>query len=303
MDEVDFTILAATSVLGDLIEKCPPAEACRDAFNRMSKATVQMCMSTTGFSSSVSAQGFSSRSQPPRSRTDEHMNPDYFGPTSANQFATSNARTHKNSSKPNRLSNEQQQQSNVSRPKPQFDMGLNDLFPAGQSQTDAQQTAFRSPLSTHNNTTRAVTVKKEFNASEAFGIPASQIHSPSDYAISPTQTRATPTITTPIDPALLPNQSSTSNSQISPSGSGTYGPAPQLEANNWSFNDLDFPLQGMDFLQSGNTGIVQGNSGPEQAGGMDLGFGLGWEGMDHDFSEGNQLDLFEGFFFGSSGAY
>lgn len=39
MDEVDFTILAATSVLGDLIPKCPPAEACRDAFDRMSKGT------------------------------------------------------------------------------------------------------------------------------------------------------------------------------------------------------------------------------------------------------------------------
>lgn len=31
------------------MEKCPPAEACRDAFDRMSKATVRMCMSTTGF--------------------------------------------------------------------------------------------------------------------------------------------------------------------------------------------------------------------------------------------------------------
>jgi hypothetical protein len=52
MDEVDFTILAATSVLGDLIERYPPAEACLDAFERMSKATVQMCMGTTGFGSS-----------------------------------------------------------------------------------------------------------------------------------------------------------------------------------------------------------------------------------------------------------
>lgn len=31
------------------MRKCPPAEACKDAFERMSKATVQMCMSTTGF--------------------------------------------------------------------------------------------------------------------------------------------------------------------------------------------------------------------------------------------------------------
>ena len=51
LDDVDFTVLAATSVLTDLIDKCPPAEACRDAFSRMSKATVQMCMSTTGFGS------------------------------------------------------------------------------------------------------------------------------------------------------------------------------------------------------------------------------------------------------------
>ena len=50
MDEVDFNILAATSVLGDLVEKCPPAEACRDAFDRMAKATVQMCMTTSSLS-------------------------------------------------------------------------------------------------------------------------------------------------------------------------------------------------------------------------------------------------------------
>lgn len=31
---------------------------------------------------------------------------------------------------------------------------------------------------------------------------------------------------------------------------------------------------------------------------MDLNFGLGWEGLHHDFSDGQQLDLFDGFFFG-----
>lgn len=49
IDDVDFTVLAATSVLTDLIEMCPPAESCRDAFVRMSKATISMVMSTTGF--------------------------------------------------------------------------------------------------------------------------------------------------------------------------------------------------------------------------------------------------------------
>lgn len=46
-------MLAGTSVLTDLIDKCPPAEACRDAFDRMSKATIQMCKTTTGFGSQV----------------------------------------------------------------------------------------------------------------------------------------------------------------------------------------------------------------------------------------------------------
>ncbi|KAK3070260.1 hypothetical protein LTR53_010781 [Teratosphaeriaceae sp. CCFEE 6253] len=49
LDDVDFTVLVATSVLTDLMDKCPPAEACRDAFTRMSKATISMVMSTTGF--------------------------------------------------------------------------------------------------------------------------------------------------------------------------------------------------------------------------------------------------------------
>ncbi|KAK5699058.1 hypothetical protein LTR97_006707 [Elasticomyces elasticus] len=49
LDDVDFTVLVATSVLTDLMVRCPPAEACRDAFTRMSKATISMVMSTTGF--------------------------------------------------------------------------------------------------------------------------------------------------------------------------------------------------------------------------------------------------------------
>lgn len=36
---------------------------------------------------------------------------------------------------------------------------------------------------------------------------------------------------------------------------------------------------------------------------MDLGLGIGWEGMHHDFSDGNQhVDLFDGFFFGGQQA-
>lgn len=44
MDKVGPTIRAATSVLGDLIDVCPPAEAYKDALERMSRATVEMCL-------------------------------------------------------------------------------------------------------------------------------------------------------------------------------------------------------------------------------------------------------------------
>ncbi|EED22278.1 C6 transcription factor (UaY), putative [Talaromyces stipitatus ATCC 10500] len=49
LDDVDFTVLAATSIFSDLIEVCPPAETCRDAFERMSRATVRM--GSKGFAS------------------------------------------------------------------------------------------------------------------------------------------------------------------------------------------------------------------------------------------------------------
>lgn len=49
VEEVDFTVLAATSVLSDLSVKCPPAEACREAFERMSRETISHVMKTTKF--------------------------------------------------------------------------------------------------------------------------------------------------------------------------------------------------------------------------------------------------------------
>ncbi|KAL7970904.1 fungal-specific transcription factor domain-containing protein [Trichoderma sp. SZMC 28014] len=65
MDEVDFTVLAAKSVFTDMIDKCPPAETCRDAFDRTAKATIQMATSKGGFGSPV----MQSRRPPTRRET------------------------------------------------------------------------------------------------------------------------------------------------------------------------------------------------------------------------------------------
>lgn len=297
MDEVDFTILAATSVLGDLVEKCPPAEACRDAFNRMSKATVQMCMSTTGFSSNT--QGLTSRSH--RSHRADELSNDHFAVPSSNQFAISNSRNHKpSSSRSHRTSNSSDQQG-ANRQRPQFDMGLNDLFPGSGGTARNQPPDLQTPqsyTSSRNNGT-ARTIKSEYSAADAFGIPQNQIHSPSDYAISPPQAQVPlSSDTSAIDPSLLPSPTAQQNSQLQ---SYIAPDAGMMYAN--SYSDLDFPLQGMDFLQG--AGGIEGIHGAAMEGqaGLDLGFGLGWEGMDHDFSEGNQLDLFDGFFFGGTGGY
>lgn len=102
LDDVDFTVMAATSVLGDLMDKCPPAEACRDAFDRMSEATVKMCQSTTGFGSR--AVSFDSPSN-----QKEHSSP-------GQHFDTSDFSV-------------QHHFGGTSRPPVQFDMNLRDLFP------------------------------------------------------------------------------------------------------------------------------------------------------------------------------
>src|SRR5277367_197341 len=164
MDEVDFTILAATSVLGDLIEKCPSAEACRDAFNRMSKATVQMCMSTTGFSTNT--QELSSKSQLSQKEADD-LNYDYFGAPSSGQFAMSNSRSNR-PPRNHRASKSTEPQQPLNRQKPQFDMGLNDLFPAPSGAAGNQlpelQTQQSYPSSRNNGTRN---IKNEFSTTDA----------------------------------------------------------------------------------------------------------------------------------------
>lgn len=249
MDEVDFTILAATSVLGDLIEKCPPAEACRDAFDRMSKATVQMCMSTTGFGSGAQ-QGFYSR-RPHHTGGHIHSQPqpdDYFNANSS------------------RL--RKPPQSN--RPKPQFDMGLNDLFTPqappiskkGHSREASGNTQTRGGFSSErpnsrNSTGSTNAIKTEFDAYRKDTNPA-QMHSP-NFAISPPFSNLD---NMNLDPNLFPNQHSPVQGYTSITGQNQtqnpelyqYDPANGAGGNNNAYN-FDFQnTPGLGFLNYAGTG-------------------------------------------------
>jgi hypothetical protein len=280
MDEVDFTILAATSVLGDLIEKCPPAEACRDAFDRMSKATVQMCMSTTGFGSSAGALNTRRRSHHHNQGSPEsNTNNDHFNGIKQFRQQSRGAPAAK------------------SRPVPQFDMALNDLLGSGSEIQVPTQPPFRP--GSRNSASGGV--KPELEPYSTSATPSrpntnanTNMQSPSDYAISPPLSSLD---TSQIDPSLLP----------SPTATGQYAQQVQSTYSQNPYQEMQF-----DFLQQpgGWNGVV-GEGGGAGVGGDgqwsgDLGMGLGWDvGGEHDFSEGGNggVDLFDGFFFGGTGNF
>lgn len=275
MDEVDFTILAATSVFTDLIDKCPPAEACHDAFHRTAKATVKMANSTGGFG------------QVPN-RAKRGSKGAYDGDYISSREATTNRHRHQHQQ---RMSLE----SSVAR------------STTSQSQYDTATTDGFSP------TLRGPSVQ-----ASQFSLAMPNIKTePDSYSVMqgmPGSSNAMTPDNSAIDPVLLPSpvaaqgQSPLSAASMTP-GSGNAPPISQAgptaginylrsPTNSFTPGNMNYSdLQGMDFLQglSGPSGM-EGEMADTQ---MDLGFGLGWEGMHHDFSDGQQqVDLFDGFFFG-----
>ncbi|KAF2690069.1 hypothetical protein K458DRAFT_383200 [Lentithecium fluviatile CBS 122367] len=302
LDDVDFTVLAATSVLGDLIEKCPPAEACRDAFDRMSKATIQMCMSTTGFG----PQALRGHPQPhaparpshspstaytPASDTDARSDTEMGGYIPAGYFQQGR------------------------RPVPRFDMNLKDLF--SENETDKRSLSrisnqlgnMRPPPPPHH-------IKQEPQQMQSFTtdlkISPQMRNHPSlpqqpnafAYAQSQPQTIPSPQFPTSTTPTLSPPIT-----QLQPSIPSPYQISNQLPYNSlaqtvsstypdFGFSDLDFldsfPVQGAGSM--GNGGDVAGVGGVQ-----DLGFGMEFGDGTHDWSDGNGFELLGGFFFGGGG--
>ncbi|KAI9710635.1 MAG: hypothetical protein M1812_007400 [Candelaria pacifica] len=250
MDDVDFTILAATSVLGDLIEKCPPAEACRDAFDRMSKATVQMCLSTTGFGSHSS--GLDSR------RTTQIVQP-------SNGDSKNERENNTTSLESSRLGPPFQDPSisnRYHRPAPRFDMNLRDLFPQAEGFSRTSSRTFDNEA--QSNRIGTVSPKREHQSYMPIGQAQGQI----SQSLGIGNSQAVD-VNSAIDPSLNQHRFPTAQSLHAP----TYP---------------DFGLQNMEFSDGGGSSS------------LDLGIGLGLD-LDHDWSDGTQYDLFEGFFFGGSG--
>ncbi|KAJ2990709.1 hypothetical protein NUW58_g2817 [Xylaria curta] len=287
MDEVDFTILAATSVFSDLIDKCPPAEACRDAFDRTAKATIKMANSNGGFGQVLNRHTRGSKGSSERI--------DYL----TAREATANRQ---------KLNSHSPIDQPGSRPTAIYEAPSQEPFTAHKpiAQMAAMQSAAQASSYRLNNSN----IKSEHDG-------YSMIRPMPGTALNPSGLPEVGTIldSAAIDPVLLPSQSPQVNSPVSASSLTPKSVHQQYTPQNGSisnFNMMRTPpanfapgpvalnlseLQGMDFLQnlqdqSGSDGFQN----PDMQ--MDMGFGIGWEGMHHDFSEGQQFDLFDGFFFG-----
>lgn len=287
----------------------------------MSKATVQMCISTTGFGSS--AQGLHLR-QTEREHSQHQKHKHNEGAANSGDYFTSNRDppTHN------------QQRASTARPKPRFDMGLNDLLASPPSSHDNatalqnSQTPFQSAIAQSNlgaiqDQSRDLKMDFEYGNPSGGGVGSVQSSTAGSQTRSSIQRQASGLVeeyplspamedlnTSSIDPSLLP----TSNSYPQNNTLTTSTPFSQSYPSD-PFTDLQFSnlseAAGMDLLQGNGwetaSGMGNGMNGGGfvGSGGADFGMGLGleWEGMEHDFSEGGNggLDLFDGFFFGGAG--
>lgn len=302
MDEVDFTILAATSVFTDLSEKCPPAEACRDAIDRTARATIRMANSTGGF-----GQVLPPKQSGSRGNTDQR---DW-----ANKSDTGSNKSQRQSRAPQRLSQ-------------QYDLpGITDAYAnvSSGSQLPPIQSAPSGPYRMNS----LPNIKPDQDGFSMMRNVPGQPHSnasapdpagtPENSAIDPSLLPSPGAVRTPPAgrPSVMGSPVVNATGSAGGLGRGTMPPvtsaaqsmaaflaqsqAPSqqaIAASPFSPGAVNFTdLQGMDFLQQVNGGNNGLNNGVEEPT-MDLNFGLGWEGMHHDFSDGQQYDLFDGFFFG-----
>lgn len=263
MDEVDFTILAAKSVFSDMIEKCPPAETCRDAFDRTAKATIKMASSSGGF-------GVQSSQQPRRQRRGTMTwttAPD--GSSSSMMNNVSRHRHHQSEQAPFTL--DLSLSDNSSSPGLSAAGGLAAV--AGQTRPLAKGKA----LDTHTDTFMSG-------------------HCPARSGPSPTDGMSQDDGSS-IDPSLVPVPSPSppmTRHSAPRDGSGGSFTGQQFGVQG----SADYPdVHTMDFLH--NLGATPDGdlSGVDQ-GNIDLGFGINWDGMHNEYGEGQQINPFDTFFFG-----
>jgi hypothetical protein len=273
LDDVDFTVLAATSVLDDLVEMCPPAGACRDAFGRMCKATIKMCLATTGFGSQASVHAQL------RNQNQSHR-PVALPPSMSTSDPMDLSMDPNNPNLPYALPPDMRKR------QPVFDYDLRDLFSEEESagrQFNRTAPQYPFPQSSYQQQPAATAAAA---AAPSATLSADQQSSlanmyPSSYA-NPFQ-QHTPSLT----------QSTLQQQQQ------------QQQQQQSSYPTLLSPYSELDFLDSISLPDAFGAGAADNQLGdtADFGLGIGWDGTlpGGNWDEGSGgVDLFEGFFFGGT---
>ncbi|GAO18198.1 uncharacterized protein UV8b_01216 [Ustilaginoidea virens] len=269
LDEVDFTVLAAKSVFSDMIDKCPPAETCRDAFDRTAKATIKMASASGGFG--VHLQ------QPRRQRRE--TTPWATSPAGSSMKAPTSHRHHQS-----------EQHSPF-----QFDLSLSDsLSSPGMSAAGDMGAGHHTPPPVG---------KVEAFDTDPFMSSTSSGPSPvsiSPLPISPVHVdgMGRKDEAGSIDPSLMPSPPPTARSNLPPQGgSGASFPSPPFGLQG-SMSYPDANAHTMEFLR--NLGGVPGGEevGSVDQANLDLRLGMNWDGMHGEYGEGQQMNPFGTFFFG-----
>ncbi|KAK1818816.1 hypothetical protein LTR12_006743 [Friedmanniomyces endolithicus] len=267
LDDVDFTVLVATSVLTDLISKCPPAEACRDAFTRMSKATISMVMGTTGFgnASTLGSQPLSSPGS-------------YFRALS---LSTTTQQQQIGAEVLNATGAEYERVTTRQTKMPQFDMNLRDLF------SDDELANHQAPEHPERQAYRS--------------IPSRQA---APGASSTPRLKTEPTTFSILSPQNTGGDTSHYH-QRHASTATTHRSSPQQQTYSQPFADAlprspqqpDFTFDDLSFLDSFDIAADQSNA--SWTGANDLS-GTGGGGSDGNgaWEVNGGVDLFDGFWFG-----
>ncbi|KAL2002791.1 hypothetical protein VTN02DRAFT_5950 [Thermoascus thermophilus] len=286
LDEVDFTVLAATSVLEDLMEKCPPAEACRDAFDRMSKAIIQMCLSTTGFGSQAGPLGRGVGAPIPRPLSSPYL----VNPRSRQRSEPTDHQQLPTQSQP-----QQQAQLRPPRPVPRFDLNPRDTFDCG-SPHSGKRPRVESYDQFGYPARPTVHFKQEVPRQHRPG--AQYMQSYHQYNTSSPQQQQFFYASSP-------------QSASSGSAPQNFNQPPQVtESENLTAAGSDFVTFATGGGQTVDFGFGSGTDydmfmpslgqGGAQGTGLDLGFGMAVD-FQHDWSEGTDYNMFGDYFFSGAG--
>ncbi|KAI7160267.1 hypothetical protein KC349_g3586 [Hortaea werneckii] len=261
LDDVDFTVLIATSVLGDLSDKCPPADSCREAFVRMSKATISMVMSTTGFGN-ASTLGSQPLNSPEGSSYFRNLCTPHHSPGSL--------------------------QTQPATQMPQFDMNLKELF-------SDEELANRTPHFSYPSITMP---QDSETSSPAYSTMPNYSSPKQGNAFARPAMQATPGAPQYQQQQQQPQPQSPASRQYPMTNAQQYQPITETILRgqpDFAFGDLDF----LDTLPaSDQPALGWGNPGEFDLG---FGTGGTAYDPNGSWDPSGGLDLFDGFFFGNSG--